>query len=174
MAKKAGKTGNTAKHAGRPSVYEPTRHPDWALALARRGLSTKEIAREMGINPDTLNEWRKNHLEFSVSLRQGKSEAISKIENVLFKRAMGFEYEETRNVYTSVEETVDGPDGPTTKTRLKPLRVERTKKFIPPDVGAQTLILKNMAPETWRDKREEELTGTIAVKIIKGISMDQL
>jgi hypothetical protein len=57
------------------------------------GLSEKGIAKEMGIALSTLNEWSKKYPEFSDALSEGKSEADAAIENALYKRATGYEYE---------------------------------------------------------------------------------
>lgn len=125
---------------GRPQTYDPDRHPIWAEGLAKLGKIEDDIAAAMGIHVSTLRDWKKKFPEFSVALKIGKSEADTQVENSLFKRAMGYEYEETKTVN-------DGE------------RVEKTIKQVAPDVTAQIFWLKNRKPEEWRDKVHQEVTG---------------
>jgi len=125
---------------GRPSPYDPERHPIWAEGLAKLGKIEDDIAAAMGIHVSTLRDWKKKHPEFSVALKIGKSEADTRVENSLFKRAIGYEYEEVKTVN-------DGE------------RVEKTIKQVAPDVTAQIFWLKNRKPEEWRDKVHQEVTG---------------
>jgi len=126
--------------AGRPSKYDPDRHPIWAEGLAKLGKTDKEISTAFGISRSTLLEWKKSHPELSVALKIGKSEADTAVENSLFKRAMGYTYEELKIVN-------DGE------------RVEKTVKQVAPDTTAQIFWLKNRKPEEWRDKVHQEVTG---------------
>lgn len=140
------------KRRGRPTDYS-SRFSTWARALARRGLSEKEIAKEIGIALSTLNEWGKKYPEFSDALKEGKSESDSAVENALFKRAVGYEYEEIR--------VIAAPESKNPSGKQKPMKIEKTAKHVPGDVGAMTLWLKNRRPDLWRDARkiEQELTG---------------
>lgn len=126
--------------AHRPSKYDPDRHPLWAEGLAKLGKVEDDIAAAMGIHVSTLRDWKKKFPEFSVALKIGKSEADTQVESSLFKRAMGYEYEEVKTVN-------DGE------------RVEKTVKQVAPDVTAQIFWLKNRKPEEWRDKVHQEVTG---------------
>ena len=126
--------------AGRPSKYDPDRHPIWAEGLAKLGKTDEEISTAFGISRSTLLEWKKSHPELSVALKIGKSEADTAVENSLFKRAMGYTYEELKIVN-------DGE------------RVEKTVKQVAPDTTAQIFWLKNRKPDEWRDKVHQEVTG---------------
>lgn len=57
--------------AGRPTKYEP-----WMLekieVLMSAGASKVEVAAELGINRDTLNEWCKSNPEFSGAIKKGE------------------------------------------------------------------------------------------------------
>jgi hypothetical protein len=125
---------------GRRSKYDPERHPAWAEGLAKLGKIDDDIAAAMGIHVSTLRDWKKKHPEFSVAIKIGKSEADTAVENSLYKRAMGYAYEEVK--------TVNGGE-----------RVEKTTKQVAPDVTAQIFWLKNRKPDDWKDKRHEEITG---------------
>jgi len=125
---------------GRPQTYDPDRHPIWAEGLAKLGKIEDDIAAAMGIHVSTLRDWKKKFPEFSVALKIGKSEADTHVENSLYKRAIGYEYEEVKIIN-------DGE------------RTEKTIKQVAPDTTAQIFWLKNRKPEEWRDKVQQEITG---------------
>lgn len=77
------------------------------------------------------------------SLKKGKEVADFEVENALYKRALGYDYEEVK---THIEE-VDGK---------KKKKVEKTHKHIPADVTAQIFWLKNRTNK-WRNKDNIEV-----------------
>ncbi|HQE49834.1 MAG TPA: hypothetical protein PKV93_10855, partial [Fervidobacterium sp.] len=62
----------------------------------------------------------------------------------LLKRALGYEYEEVKQI---IEKDEKGKDRK---------RIEKTIKHVIPDTTAQIFWLKNRKPHEWRDKREIE------------------
>lgn len=132
---------------GRPTEYDPERHPFLAMCLAREGLTEREMAQKLGIGQTTLTRWKSEHSEFRASLKGGKDEADFRVADSLYRRAIGYDYEETEMVVTS-------KDGET-----KPARVRKVKKHVAPDVTACIFWLKNRQPEKWRDKVQQELSG---------------
>jgi DNA-binding XRE family transcriptional regulator len=56
---------------------------------ARDGLTNEQIARNIGINPDTLYSWEKKYAEISETLKKGKEIADYEVENALCKKALG-------------------------------------------------------------------------------------
>lgn len=56
-------------------------------ALAAQGLTQDQIARSMGISPDTLYERKKDNAEFSEAIKAGQAKGIATITNSLFKAA---------------------------------------------------------------------------------------
>lgn len=139
---------------GRKSKYEEDQqfYNQMAKQHARDGKIDEEIAKALGIAKSTLNEWKKKYPEFSDSLKTGKEYADSLVEDSLFKRANGFEYEET--------EIIADKKGDITK----PVRIKKIKKHALPDVTAQIFWLKNRQPEKWRDKKEIEHGGEMTHK----------
>ena len=103
---------------------------------ARGGLTDEQIAKNMGIAPSTLYEWKKKSKEFSESLKKGKEVIDFEVENALLKRALGYEYEE--EIYEN---------GILTK---------KVKKHVAPDTTAQIFWLKNRKPNNWKDKIETD------------------
>ena len=72
------------------------------------------------------------------SLKKGKEIIITEIENALIKRALGYDVEEIK---TSIR-MIDGKETKYT---------EKSRKHIPPDVGACAILLKNKDRGNWSD-----------------------
>lgn len=81
--------------AGRPSIYEEWRKAgelEDKLILTegwkREGLSDEQIAHNLGINHDTLVEYKKKYPEFSDAIKRGKEVVDFEVENALYRTAM--------------------------------------------------------------------------------------
>ena len=111
---------------------------------ARDGLTEAQISANLGISRTTFNEYKKLYPDLLDTLKRGREVDIAFIENALVKRARGYEYEEIKT-YIKKEE-----DGRTITY------TEKTKKHLPPDVGACAIILKNRGDYT-NDKALLEL-----------------
>ena len=118
-------------------------------AWARDGLTDDQISHNMGCNVRTLYVWKKNHPQIDAALRAGKGVVDIQVENALFKRAIGYDYEEVKTIIETM------PDGE------KRQRAERTRKHVAGDVTAQIFWLKNRKPIDWRDRRETMLSGSV-------------
>lgn len=117
--------------------YEYWLTPEGLIKLegwARDGLTDEQIAKNIGINRDTLYRWKKAYPDISDALKRGKEVIDRQVENALLKRALGYTYEEV---------TFEGD-----------VEVKRVIKQVVPDTTAQIFWLKNRKPEDWRDKRE--------------------
>lgn len=117
--------------------YEYWLTPEGLIKLegwARDGLTDEQIAKNIGINRDTLYRWKKAYPDFSDALKRGKEVIDRQVENALLKRALGYTYDEV---------TFEGG-----------VEVKRVRKQVVPDTTAQIFWLKNRKPEEWRDKRE--------------------
>ena len=107
---------------------------------ARDGCTDKEIAANIGINPDTLYTWKKKFPILAESLKKGKDVVDRQVEKSPLQRALGYSYEEISEKYE---------DGVMTERKV-------TKKHVVPDTTAQIFWLKNRKPEQWRDKPQSE------------------
>lgn len=105
---------------------------------ARDGLTDEQIAKNIGINPATLYDWKKKYSKISKALKKGKEVVDIEVENALLKRALGYDFQEER-----IEKS--DKDG---------VKIIQTLKHIPPDTTAQIFWLKNRRPDKWRDKHE--------------------
>ncbi len=113
---------------------------------ARDGLINEQIANEIGIHPSTLYDWQKKYPEIAEALKRGKDVIDRQVENALLKRALGYEYEEVKQI---IEKDDKGKDRK---------RIEKTTKQVIPDTTAQIFWLKNRKPETWRDKKDLDVS----------------
>ena len=105
---------------------------------ARDGLTDEQIAGNIGINTSTLYDWKNKFPKISEALKKGKEVVDIQVENALLKRALGYDFQETR---------VEKSDKDGTK-------IIHTLKHIPADTTAQIFWLKNRRPDKWRDKPE--------------------
>ena len=133
----------------------PAKYKKWLekenLALlegwARDGLTDEQISHNIGINRDTLKEWKKKFSAISATLKKGKEVADYEVENALFKSACGYDYEEV------TEELKWDP-----KSKSYVMKVtKRIKKHQPPSNTAQIFWLKNRKPQVWRDRVENQI-----------------
>lgn len=129
--------------AARPK-YNAQYHDDWAWSMAAMGATNEEIAEAMGVSKRTIIRWAKEHESFGKALNEGKGVSDAKVIRSLYQRATGYEYTEEKRI---VEYDKEG--------NVKPVKVEKTKKHIPPDVGAQCFWLKNRQRERWQDRPEQ-------------------
>ena len=133
------------KHTGRPSKYRDD-FPEVAAGMCRMGATDKDLAKAFGVSESTLNDWKKKFPEFSESLKEGKDHADAMVENALFKRATGYDYEEVEEVAGK------SPKGQT-------VRRKKIVRKVAPDVTAIIFWLKNRKRAEWRDVRSNEITG---------------
>lgn len=120
--------------------YNPDYHDDWAWSLAAMGATNDEIANAMGVSKRTIIRWGKAHKSFGEALASGKGVSDAKVIRSLYQRAVGYEYEEEKRI---IEYDKEG--------NIKPVRIEKTKKRVLPDVGAQCFWLKNRQRAFWKD-----------------------
>ena len=112
-------------------------------AWARDGLTEEQIAHNIGVQRSTLSNWKVKYPEILDALKSGKEVADIIVENALFKRATGYDVEETRTEASMSDVSA------TSKKMVK------IKKHIAPDVAAAIFWLKNRKPAQWRDRPAE-------------------
>lgn len=154
------------KRRGRHGKYRDWITEEGLLKIegwAREGLTDEQIAKNIGIQRTTLYDWKNKYNDIADALKRGKEVVDIQVENALLKRALGYEYEETKVIVET-----DGKK-----------RVERTTKHIVPDTTAQIFWLRNRTKKwtnkDWTDVEkilaETELTKE-RIKLIKGDSKD--
>lgn len=135
----------------RPTKYKAS-YVQLVLWMSRAGRTDDEIAAELGIDVSTLYRWKTKYPEFCEAIKEGRQEPDYQVEQSLFRRAVGYEYEEAKVI------AVDG----------KVQRIEKTKKQMASDVVACIFWLKNRLPDKWRDKHEIEGKLDIPLVIQRG------
>lgn len=111
---------------------------DWCM----QGKTNEEMSQLLGISPDTWYTYLKEHSELNDIVIAGKSVMDHRVENALLKTALGYEYEEIKTI---IEEDQNGK---------KRTRIEKVKKYMPPNPTAQAFWLKNRKKEEWGDRKE--------------------
>lgn len=106
---------------------------------ASDGLTNEDIAYNMGIARQTLNNWCNKFPSIMDALKKGRQPVVRKLENSLIKKAQGFEYEET-----TTEMWVDD-------NGERKQKVSKHKKYSPPDSSALMFLLKNYKPNKYRN-----------------------
>lgn len=90
---------------GRPTKYKPE-YADQAYRLCLLGHTDSELSEFFEVNEDTIHEWKKRHEDFSESVKRGKLVADANVAEGLYKRAIGFEYDEV--TFEKVNVKIDG------------------------------------------------------------------
>ena len=136
------------KKTGRKEKYDSEVKPHLLKisAWARDGLVDLDIAKNLDICEATFYKYKREKPEFAEALRVGKEEADILVENAMFKKAIGYAYDEV-----TYEKQGD-----------ELVEVKRVKKEAAPDTTAQIFWLKNRKSADWRDKRHEEVEITAA------------
>lgn len=120
---------------GRPSKYKPEFDVQ-AAKLCKLGATDKELADFFGVVESTLNLWKAEYPSFSESLKRGKEESDARVEQSLYRRAVGYSHD-------AVKIFNDKDTGVT--------KVDYVEHY-PPDTVACIFWLKNRRPDQWRDK----------------------
>lgn len=132
-------------------------------AWARNGLSNEQIANNLGISLATLYNYKNIHKEFLDALKRGKEVTDIAIENALYKKALGYAYEEITqeplyNIKTGL--ALEDDEG---KRIIAVSKI--VTKHLSPDVNAIKFWLTNRNATDWREKKEVDLNATVGKKL---------
>jgi len=128
------------------SKYDPKTFPFKVEHYKKQKLSDKQIAQNLGISERTFYTYLKKYPQFLQAYTRGKIEVVEELENAVFKRALGFEYEITT---TDTRKDEDG--------NIKYIITRKIKKQLPPDTQALIWLLSNLNNQKW--KRNPDLAG---------------
>lgn len=126
---------------GRPNSFIEKIEPRKAeiVAWVKAGATNAEVAEALGVSYSTFMDHCAKNPDFSDSLKQARMSGVPEVKLALYKRAVGFPYEETK---ISVKPDADG----------QPTKyIEKIKKYALPDVGAIQTYLRNNTAD-FRDK----------------------
>lgn len=146
---------------GRPGLYDVKVQPrlEEIKEWARAGATYAEMSAALGIASSTFSKYVEEQIELKRAVGEGQMSGVPEVKMALYKRAIGYEYEEHKS-YTKRDE----------ETGKETVYTEITIKQIAPDVSAIAMYLRNCG-ENWSDrdklsvemkKREMELREKIA------------
>ncbi len=124
-----------SKPRGQPTKYKPE-FCEQAAKLCKLGATDRELADFFGVRESTLNNWKVAHPEFMEALKRGKDESDNRVEQSLYRRALGYSHDAVKILMTK--------DGDVYR--------EEYVEHYPPDTVACIFWLKNRRPDAWRDK----------------------
>lgn len=111
--------------------------------MLRSGLNDKNIAEAIGVTQQTLCNWKNRFELLNFVWKKARHVALKEVENATYKAACG---------YYVTEQIIDS----TGKKRA-------VKRWIPGSTGDRALLLKNWAPDEYKDKREMAVEGAVPV-----------
>lgn len=124
---------------------------DDIISCIREGDSNILACKKVGISKSTFYEWLESYPDFSASLKKARKEfretIVQTLEQSLWKRAAGYEIEESKNEYRTLK---DGGE--------VLVKSSKTTKHFPPDTGALIFALTNLDPENWKNKQDNRLS----------------
>lgn len=133
--------------ANRP-VYETKilPHIERIKLWVAKGATVTEVAEKLHVNKATLYRLMKTKKELSDALLAPRGDIDDEVEAALYKRSVGYDYEEV-----TMWQTI-GRNG-------EPMWLERrTRKHLPPDPSSIQFWLTNRRPKEW--KRMPEVKET--------------
>lgn len=143
------------KKRGRPSKKDGL-NLELIEKLTGLGLIDVEIAYVIGVDEVTINNWKKDP-KFLLALKKGKVVADARVIDSLYKRALGYSYDEVTFEKTGRLSMVTTAEIEDIKAEPEYKKKIVTKEVVP-DVTAQIFWLKNRRPEDWRDVTEKKVT----------------
>lgn len=104
-----------------------------------KGLTLKEIAKNLNISESTLFKYKSANKEFSDTVKRGREQAVEILENSMYKAAVG--YEQTVKKHTKIKKC-EYENGRKLKEWEELLEYEETE-IVPPNMTAAIFLLKN-------------------------------
>lgn len=137
-----------SKKMGRPSDLSPTLYIT-IMNLAKTGMSSRQIAKIVGINQCTISLWTKENKNFAVDLERCRMNANQMVENAMFQAAIGFECDEEKVFCNKFGNIVS----------------KTIRKQFPPDITAAKFWSVNRDPSRWSNKDLPSTTGNVVVTL---------
>lgn len=126
----------------RPTKFKPE-FTEQARKLANLGATDREAAEFFDVTESTLYLWKHTHPEFSEALKVGKDQADARVEQSLYRRALGYTHDAMKIAVNA--------DGKITEVPFV--------EHYAPDTTAAIFWLKNRKPGEWRDVKAQEVSG---------------
>lgn len=123
-------------------------------AMCRNGATDEEIYIKLDISKESFYKYKREHSDFSDSLKENKEFADLRVENNLNKNANGYRYEE--EVVVMKKEIIYNEQGKKQKEIVYPVKVSLTK-YREAETKAQQFWLQNRKPKEWRNQTDVNL-----------------
>lgn len=123
----------------RPSKFKPE-YVEQAQKLANLGATDRDVADFFGVDERTINRWKQDHEGFCQALKVGKDAADARVEQSLYRRALGYTHDAVKIAVNAQGEVTQVP----------------YVEHFPPDTTAAIFWLKNRKPADWRDVKAVE------------------
>lgn len=125
----------------------------------KAGASIKSFCDAMGIDKGTYYQWMKK-ATFSTAIKKAnetfRQTSVEEIKNALIQKALG--YKTSKSKLTEKGVSVDGK-----MTTKEAVRITEDVTY-PPDTGAAIFVLTNLDPDNWKNRKFEELDGSLEVQ----------
>lgn len=155
--KKQVNTGGRGKTTYKPEFDQQAYH------YCLLGATNQDLARFFKVSETTIKQWKKKFPDFFEAIKAGKELADMKVVKSLYKRAIGYTYQEVISQAAKVpaskakkEDSTDEDFLADTSNGFQTIKV--TTKEVAPDIRAQIFWLKNRQPQYWKDKQEVDHT----------------
>ena len=130
----------------------------------RDGATEKEVAQKLGISYTSMKKYVRlaldgdgRYIALATPFTQGKDYADEEVVAALFRRAMGYDYEERYYKRVLNKETGEWEE----------VMYRREEKHMPADPTSAMFWLTNRKPDDWKYKREDK----IAIEVDSGVVM---
>jgi len=135
------------------------------------GAKDRQLAAFFGVEPITIELWKRNKPEFKEAVDKGKLIADANVAKAYYQRAIGYSHPDTVILTNRVTEY--GEDGKPIRSYNEPLIVPTVKHY-PPDSFACLKWLTARQRETWADIAEvhHKHSGQIEFKKIEEIPIE--
>lgn len=132
---------------GRKSSFKPE-YVTQAAKLCQLGATDRELADFFGVAESTVSVWKIQFPEFSEALKLGKQFTDARVEQSLYRRAVGYSFDSEKIFCSKTEGIVRTP----------------CVEHVAPDVTACIFWLKNRKPAEWRDVKAHEHSGKVTLE----------
>lgn len=124
---------------------------DIIIQSIREGDKNVIAYKKAGISETTFYDWLRNDAAFSAAVKKAREEFRqeigSKLEASLWKKANGYEVEETKEEFSRRK-----------NGEVVLVKKTTTKKHIAPDTGALIFALTNVDPDNWKNRQDNRLS----------------
>lgn len=143
---------------GRQNKYESHVQPklDVILGWLRSGYTEQSIAKRLGVGQSTWSRYKIAHSELREKILEGQLDIAALCVNNLVKRANGYDYDEI-----TTEITDGGSQGQRGQTGSQRRILKKVIKHMPPDVGANCVIIFNRMAGKWKNTQYIKHSGEI-------------